>query len=186
MSRPKKIDLVGQRFGKLIVLNEAEKINSPDRSYNCRCDCGNYCIIRCSELNNGKTKSCGCLRRITTSILRTIHGDSKKKNTEYNSWMAMKQRCYNPKSFGYKWYGAKGITVCDRWLHSYENFLADMGRRPSPQHTIDRYPDNKGNYQPSNCRWATKREQRLNQVEIKSDDNAFIPIGITFKEIDKL
>ena len=82
---------------------------------------------------------------------------------EYRAWANMKQRCNNPKDKDYKDYGGRGIKVCDRWLHNFENFLADMGKRPSPQHSIDRYPNNDGNYEPSNCRWATQIEQAQNR-----------------------
>lgn len=86
-----------------------------------------------------------------------------KQFPEYTMWVGMKQRCTNPNHRYFYLYGGQGIRVCDRWRNSFEAFLADMGRRPTPQHSIDRYPDRDGNYYKENCRWATKQEQRLNQ-----------------------
>jgi hypothetical protein len=93
-----------------------------------------------------------------------IHGHHARghKTPEYNAWDRMKARCYNPKYENYKWYGAKGITVCDRWLNSFENFLSDVGFRPSKEHSLDRFPNKFGNYEPGNVRWATRKEQARN------------------------
>src|SRR5262245_9255007 len=86
-----------------------------------------------------------------------------KRSPELNSWYGMKNRCSNPKSSAWSNYGGRGIAVCQRWAESFNNFLADMGPKPSPKHSIDRYPNNDGNYEPGNCRWATQAEQRANQ-----------------------
>lgn len=93
------------------------------------------------------------------------HGLSKGPNRapEYSSWVQMRSRCRNPNNKKYPWYGARGIKVCERW-DSFKTFLEDMGPRPSSRHSIDRYPDNKGNYEPGNCRWATSAEQAFNRT----------------------
>lgn len=88
------------------------------------------------------------------------HG--KRYTKEYEAWQHMKSRCLNPKNKAYHNYGGRGISVCERWL-TFENFFDDMGLAPSPEHSLDRYPNNNGNYEPNNCRWATKAEQQLNK-----------------------
>jgi hypothetical protein len=122
-----------------------------------------YCSIEgCYSLIKGQRLCAKHYRRFTT------HGDPNQGPTklylssEYVAWAGMKQRCLNPKNKGYKkWYGALGVKVCERWLR-FENFLADMGPRPTPRHEIDRYPDPNGNYEPTNCRWATRKENMRN------------------------
>lgn len=106
-------------------------------------------------------KSCGCASANLNSIAHTKHDMSF--SGEYNSWRSAKKRCYEANSPSYKRYGGRGITVCDRWLNSFENFLADMGKRPTPEHSLDRYPNVNGNYEPGNCRWATPIEQSRNR-----------------------
>jgi hypothetical protein len=160
-----RIDLVAQRFERWLVVGFSH-IQSGKAYWLCRCDCGNERAVGGDRLRNGKAKSCGCLNIETASSRLRKHGHSAyanagKSTREYNSWVSMKQRCYNPLSAKFKDYGARGIKVCDRWLHSFANFLADMGLRPVGT-TLDRI-DSDGDYQPSNCRWATPLEQRHNR-----------------------
>lgn len=105
------------------------------------------------------------------------HGEARhgKRTKEYMAWSALKARCYNKKCPEYRFYGAKGIKVCDRWLNSFENFLADVGRAPSKDHSLDRYPNQMGNYEPSNCRWAVEKEQHRN----KSSNKIFTINGVS-------
>jgi hypothetical protein len=152
-------NLTGQRFGKLIIIRSTDKRTQGSVIWLAQCDCGDFTLVSNKSLSCG-TQSCGCLQRDKVSKLFTTH--SKSRSAEYYAWQNMIQRCYNEKHPDYKNYGGRGITVCERWLTSFENFYADMGPRPTPEHSIDRYPDNDGNYEKSNCRWATRSEQRRN------------------------
>jgi hypothetical protein len=151
------INITGQRFGRLLVLSFAE-IRQRKAHWLCRCDCGNERTFSGKHLRTGHTTSCGCYKRANASK----HAESQRPWTpEYRAWCDLRSRCNNPKVKQYDDYGGRGISVCERW-DDYANFLADMGRRPSPAHSIDRR-DNDGNYEPSNCRWATKEEQMQNR-----------------------
>lgn len=155
------INRIGQRYGRLVVIRKG---NSPSPEYivwECQCDCGNIINIKAGNLNSGNTKSCGCLNREMKLIRSLKHG--KTNTAEYRSWAAMKIRCLVPTDEAYKDYGGRGIKICERWLHSFENFFEDMGKRPTMSHTLDRFPNKNGNYEPSNCRWATKKEQAENR-----------------------
>jgi hypothetical protein len=159
--RPK--DLTGQRFGSLIVVARAPNAGR-SLVWTCQCDCGSTKDVRAGNLQSGHTQSCGCRRREVASLAAiarsTKHGMAQTR--EYNSWVAMKDRCSNPSHRAYPRYGGKGISVCVRWIVSFENFYADMGPRPAGT-SLDRRNSN-GDYEPGNCRWATALEQRHNRV----------------------
>ena len=162
-------DLTGMRFGRLLVSGRASARRDGQAYWLCCCECGGTTIAGGKDLRSGHTQSCGCLRIEGQRELRRRHGHAPRKpgghavTPTYRSWYGMKSRCLNAKQAAYKNYGGRGITVCERWL-SFKNFLADMGPRPSPKHSIDRWPNNDGNYEPSNCRWATATEQARNRA----------------------
>jgi hypothetical protein len=151
-------DLTGQTFPNslLTVISYAGVDKQRQSLWHCRCECGNEVVVRTGNLKNGNTKSCGCLR----VKKMTKHGCVG--TYLYQCWQAMKKRSTNPNNKDYAHYGRRGITVCERWDNSFEDFRDDIlekiGERPSPQHSLDRI-NNDGNYEPGNVRWATQKQQ---------------------------
>jgi hypothetical protein len=194
MAKRLNIDtIIGITYNYLTILNESEPYitlgGHKHRSVIAKCVCGTVKRYDIGAIISENTKSCGCWdRKSASDRLRkrmTTHG--RKHTSEYNSWKGMRVRCTNPKDGSYLYYGGRGITVCDRWLNSFENFYDDMGDKPTPQHSIDRIDVN-GNYEPSNCRWATTKEQANNKTnsvavticgETKPIEQWAIEIGIS-------
>jgi hypothetical protein len=159
---PRLKDITGQRFGLLAVTQRAASIPSHHNSqWECRCDCGALIIADGGNLKAGRTKSCGATEHRPKKRARRKDHKGDAHAALRRIWGKMVQRCTNPKSPDYPMYGGRGIRVCDQW-RKLSNFIADVGERPSPQHSIDRYPNKNGNYEPGNVRWATPTEQANN------------------------
>lgn len=157
-------DLTGKPFGKWTVLRQAEprrygKRGSLRRYWFCQCACGTFREIDGGNLTSGHTESCGCAN-VGRSPTNKTHGMSETR--VFRIWHNMLRRCYDSRREYYRNYGARGVTVCDRWRESFENFLADMGMPPSDEHTLERKEGHLG-YEPSNCCWATRTEQANNR-----------------------
>lgn len=170
-------DHSNEKFGRLTVLETERRAKSGSRERvwaRCKCECGRESWIRLDSLRGGTTRSCGCHQGPVS------HGQTRNRSNSkaYSSYKAMKQRCFDKKHAKYPYYGGRGITVCDRWKNSFEAFLTDMGQPPSGTE-IDRYPNNDGNYEPGNCRWATRIEQARNKrnVQMIEHEGQSLPIG---------
>lgn len=151
----KRKNLEGQRFERLTVIEWVKREDKPGK-WLCQCDCGNITLASSSRLLNGHRTSCGCAR--------TKHGYTSKEgiSPEYRAWNHMKDRCYNPNNTRYNDYGGRGITVCEAWRNSFEEFIADVGNRPNKFSSLDRI-NNEGNYEPGNVRWTSSTNQASNR-----------------------
>lgn len=160
---PNSIDLTNQKFSRWTVIRKGKNAIKRPVNWVCKCICGIERSVSSQSLRNGSSKSCGCLNKEVHRKMcidrNTTHALSKTPT--YDTWINLKQRCYNPNAKKYKIYGHLGIRVCKRW-QKFENFFIDMGHRPSKKHTIDRI-NPRGHYEPGNCRWALHKVQQNNR-----------------------
>jgi hypothetical protein len=186
-------DLSGQRFGRLLVIErDSEGTRWGSARWRCQCDCGVLLTVGSSLLLQGTTSSCGCLRRelgVRMGRSSKKHGESSNNEgvattPEYRAWDAMKSRCLNPKSRSYPHYGGRGVKIHPTWVDSYTTFLSDVGRRPSPDMSIDRI-NNNGNYEPGNVRWATRSQQNANKRQLGRKKRSFHEIDGVRKPISE-
>ena len=157
----KRIDITGQKFGRLTVIEYSHTDKHGQSYWKCKCDCGNIKVIRGTFFKRGVTQSCGCLRKEISTEVHTTHG--MRGHPLYDTWVSMIQRCYNPKRKCYKNYGGRGIKICDGWKndpHAFCNWAEENGWEKGL--TLDRI-DNDGNYEPENCRWIINKEQQSNK-----------------------
>jgi hypothetical protein len=162
------VDRTGQRYGRLTVVALAGRASNGDALWRCGCDCGGEVEVSASNLRTRHTRSCGCLMRDTAAAMGAQHGGANvrhghsrggRKSPEFHAYTHAKQRCTNPNTKGFEHWGGRGIEFR---YSSFEEFLADVGLRPSPKLSLDRI-DNDGHYEPGNCRWATRSVQNANQ-----------------------
>jgi hypothetical protein len=169
VAHPRFIDMTGLKVGRLTVLAQMGNDRYGAALWTCRCDCGGQITARGASLRNKGVQSCGCLHieqatRHATEVLAPMavkHGAHDTR--EYGIWANMRDRCNNPNCKDYAFYGGRGVAVSQTWDDSFEAFFADMGRSPSPKHSLDRFPDTDGNYEAGNVRWATPIEQANNK-----------------------
>lgn len=194
-----KKDYINQKFGRLTVIKEMDSKIYPGKKYKttvrmmlCQCSCGNTTIVGTPSLTTGNTTSCGCYNKEKLKEANTTHGCSwingpQLHRDTYHIWAGMKSRCSNPNTLKYKYYGGRGITVCDKWKDSkngFINFINDMGYKPTDDHSIDRI-DPTGNYSPDNCRWVTfdvqcKNKRNSIKIEYKEKIYSLSDLAIMF------
>jgi hypothetical protein len=155
------LDLLGQHFGRWTVLYKL--LSEPNHSiWWCICECGKHKAVRGSRLRSGESRSCGCLAKELSAQRIRQRWDGDPSHPLYTNWTAMKNRCLNPNASVFRYYGLRGIKICDRWRESFLAFVDDMRPKPTSKHTLDRI-DNDGDYEPGNCRWATQAQQLKNR-----------------------
>ena len=151
-------DLTNKKFGKLYVLRRDKSESNGASTWKCVCDCGNEVVVLSSSLLRGKTKSCGCIHKEQHIKRLKTHGMSGTK--QYRTWSVIKSRCFNPNVNDYKYYGGLGVVMCDEWKNdfmTYYNYVSKLPNFDENGYTLDRYPNNRGNYEPNNVRWATRK-----------------------------
>ena len=170
-------DYSGECYGQLTAVRLIERSETREHKWLFSCSCGGEVVTSIKSVRSGHTSSCGCLHRRQLADRNKTHGLSKRHPREYRSWKDMRSRCFRPQSKDYKDYGGRGISVCERW-ESFALFILDMGSKPR-ETTIDRIDVN-GNYEPSNCRWATANVQANNKRS-----NCCIKIGSETKTLQQ-
>lgn len=162
------IDITGQKFGRWTAVEFSHKDKWRKPYWRCVCECGKIGVKIGGDLRRGASRSCGCLRVEQLIARVTTHGHASAGNhsPEYQTYNGMLSRCLNPKNKFYSKYGGRGIAICEEWRGSFQTFLNHMGRKPSPDHSIERRDNNLG-YYPSNCYWGTKTEQANNRSNCK-------------------
>lgn len=187
----RKLDLTGQRFGRLTAISNASR-NGRRTMWLFACDCGREIVMSSDSVTRGLSKSCGCLKAEVTAARSVTHGESVdyKRSREMRAWRHAKERCYNPNCERYPQYGGRGIGMCDEWKNDLSAFVRDMGRCPRGM-SLDRIDPNKG-YEPGNCRWATNHEQartRTDNVLVRHGNRTMVlkdfakEVGVSYKSL---
>lgn len=173
------------KYGRLEISSDAQRDSAGRRRVNVICDCGNVKVVDFNNMKRGLTTSCGCFRleRVAVSAREQMTTHGKSRTPEYATWRSMLHRCTDPRDRSFARYGGRGITICPRWF-ALDAFLEDMGPRPTSKHSLDRI-DGDGNYEPSNCRWATATQQSRNRACVKMSEAVALEIRRRVRDGDK-